>query len=78
MGALHELEYYELGRWAEDTRLASKATLSRKKHELGDRGVIDVTPIQMQVGRPRHRLLLGEDVDDTAAISDLIAMGSDT
>lgn len=73
VGAAHELEYYEVGRWAEDTQLASKATLARKKNELEDRGVVDVAPIQMEVGRPRHQLLLGEEIDDTGAIGDIVA-----
>lgn len=72
VGAANELEFYEVGRWAEDTRLASKATLSRKKNDLEERGVIDVEPIQGQVGRPRHRLLLGGVMTNTGSIEDLV------
>lgn len=78
VGAANELEYYELGRWAEDTRLFSKATLSRKKNKLEERGIIDVASIQRQVGRPRHQLLLGEEIGDTGALRDVVAAVSDT
>lgn len=78
VGAANELEYYEVGRWAEDTRLVSKATLSRKKNQLEDRGIIDVAAIQRQVGRPRHQLLLGEEIEDSGAIGEFVAAVSGT
>lgn len=78
VGAANELEYYEAGRWAEDTRLASKATHSRKKNGLEEHGIIEIASVQRKVGRPRHQLLFGEEVDDTGDIGDVAAAVIDT
>lgn len=50
---------YSISRWGEDVRLASKATFSRTKNQLEDRGLIDTEKVPIDVGRPRLRLKLG-------------------
>lgn len=72
VGALHELQFYEVGRWGEDTRMASKATFSRMKQRLEEVDVIEVESVQRQVGRPRHRLLAGEELEEAHDMRDMV------
>lgn len=75
VAAKHELQLYDISRWGEDTGVASKATFSRTKTRLEDRGLIDTTKVPIDVGRPRLRLLLGDerlqeaDIDDLASVA---------
>jgi len=56
---------YDISRWGEDIRLASKATFSRSKNQLEDDGFIDTEKVPIDVGRPRLRLMLGNgDLQD--------------
>jgi hypothetical protein len=56
---------YDISRWGEDIRLASKATFSRCKNQLEDNGLIDTEKVPIEVGRPRLRLRLGDgDLQD--------------
>lgn len=73
VGVYNEISFYQLSRWGEDVRLASRAKYSRKKRELEEEGIIDYENIPRQVGRPRHRLLLGEAVDEEKSIDDIVA-----
>lgn len=63
---------YDISRWGEDIRLASKATFSRSKNQLEDKGLIDTEKVPIDVGRPRLRLMLGDtdlrkaDIEDVA------------
>lgn len=63
---------YDISRWGEDIRLASKATFSRTKNRLEDNGLIDTEKVPIDVGRPRLRLMLGNgklrdaDVEEVA------------
>lgn len=50
---------YDISRWGEDIRLASKATFSRTKNQLEEVGLIDTEKVPIEVGRPRLRLVLG-------------------
>lgn len=63
---------YDLGKWAEETGVASKATISRRKTTLETNGVIYTEKVPVEVGRPRQRLLLAEDISavriDTAEV----------
>lgn len=52
---------YEISKWGEDTGLASKATFSRTKTKLEDMGLIDTEKVPIDVGRPRLRLMLGDE-----------------
>lgn len=51
---------YDISRWGEDVRLASKATFSRTKNQLESNGLIDTEKVPIEMGRPRLRLVLGE------------------
>ena len=52
---------YDISKWGEDVGLASKATVSRTKTKLEDMGLIDTEKVPIDVGRPRLRLMLGDD-----------------
>jgi len=52
---------YDISKWGEDVGLASKATFSRTKTKLEDMGLIDTEKVPIDVGRPRLRLMLGDD-----------------
>jgi hypothetical protein len=58
---------YDLSRWGEDIGLASKATFSRAKQNLEDAGFIDTESVPIEVGRPRLRLHLSEELADADA-----------
>jgi hypothetical protein len=49
---------YDISRWGEDVGLASKATFSRTKSRLEERGLLDTEKVPIDVGRPRLRLRL--------------------
>lgn len=51
---------YDISRWGEDIRLASKATFSRTKNQLESAGLLDTEKVPIEMGRPRLRLVLGE------------------
>ncbi len=53
---------YDISRWGEDIRLASKATFSRNKNQLEDIDLIETEKVPIDVGRPRLRLVLGDAV----------------
>lgn len=66
--AKNEILFYDLGKWAEDVGLASKATFTRKKQQLEEAGVIETSKQTIDVGRPRLRLhLVNEESDYLAA-----------
>lgn len=52
---------YDISKWGEDVGLASKATFSRTKTQLEDQGLLDTEKVPIDVGRPRLRLLLGDE-----------------
>ncbi|RBI59673.1 hypothetical protein DMJ13_21280 [halophilic archaeon] len=71
VAADNELLLYEISKWGEDVGLASKATFSRTKTQLEDRGLIDTEKVPIEVGRPRLRLLLEpDDLEDVDAIAE--------
>lgn len=53
----------DLGTWAEDVGLASKATFSRRKNGLEEQGIIQTEKVPIDVGRPKLRLLLSDEID---------------
>jgi hypothetical protein len=66
VAAKNEVLFYDIGKWGEDTGVASKATFSRVKTMLEDRGLIDTEKVPIEVGRPRLRLRLAtEDLQNT-------------
>ncbi|MDG5776413.1 DUF5821 family protein [Haloarculaceae archaeon H-GB2-1] len=62
---------YDISKWGEDIGLASKATFSRTKTKLEDMGLIDTEKVPIDVGRPRLRLMLGDDRLDSADTDEL-------
>ncbi|MBX0323489.1 hypothetical protein EGH21_10655 [Halomicroarcula sp. F13] len=66
---------YDISKWGEDVGLASKATFSRTKTKLEDMGLIDTEKVPIDVGRPRLRLMLGDerledaDADELATVA---------
>ena len=59
--AKHEELLYDISKWGEDSGVASKATFSRKKTQLEEMGLIATEKVPIDVGRPRLRLLLGDE-----------------
>lgn len=62
---------YDISRWGEDIRLASKATFSRNKNLLEEAGLIDTEKVPIDIGRPRLRLLLGDSSLESASIEEV-------
>jgi hypothetical protein len=65
---------YDISRWGEDVSLASKATFSRSKSRLEDRGLLDTEKVPIDVGRPRLRLQLGSVAPETAPPAEIVAL----
>jgi len=63
---------YDISRWGEDIRLASKATFSRSKNQLEDSGLIGTEKVPIDVGRPRLRLMLGDEDLREAGIEEVV------
>lgn len=61
-GARNEVQFYRLGLWGESEGVASRAKFSREKQTLEEHGLIDTEKVPTDVGRPRQRLVLGEDL----------------
>lgn len=59
--AKHEELLYDISKWGEDVGVASKATFSRTKNPLEEMGLLDTEKVPVDVGRPRLRLLLGDE-----------------
>ncbi|MFW5905670.1 MAG: transcriptional regulator TbsP [archaeon] len=74
VAAKNEQLLYDISKWGEDVGLASKATFSRTKTQLEDRGLIDTEKVPIDVGRPRLRLLLGTEELEEADSSELAAV----
>jgi hypothetical protein len=69
----HEL-LYDISKWGEDVGIASKATFSRTKTKLENLGLIDTEKVPIDVGRPRLRLMLGDDRLRDADAADLASV----
>ena len=59
--AKNEQLLYDISTWGEHVGVASRATFSRKKATLEEGGLIDTEKVPIDVGRPRLRLLLGDE-----------------
>jgi hypothetical protein len=53
--------FYDISRWGEDVGVASKATFSRVKNRLEEKGLIETEKVPVDVGRPRQRLTVADD-----------------
>lgn len=62
----------DLGNWAEEVNLASKATFSRRKQNLEKEGIIYTEKVPVEIGRPKQRLFLSDDIDDIGIQGDEI------
>ncbi len=61
VAAKNKVLLYDISKWGEDVGIASKATFSRTKTKLEDKGLIDTEKVPIDVGRPRLRLKLQDD-----------------
>lgn len=61
VAAKNEELLYDISKWGEDVGIASKATFSRTKTRLEEMGLVDTEKVPIDVGRPRLRLVLGDD-----------------
>lgn len=71
VAAKNEALLYDISKWGEDVGMASKATFSRTKTQLEEKGLIDTEKVPIAVGRPRLRLKLGDDRLREAQIDEL-------
>ncbi|WP_255568333.1 transcriptional regulator TbsP [Salinarchaeum sp. IM2453] len=62
--ARNEELLYNISRWGENVGIASKATFSRTKTKLEDRGLIETEKVPIDVGRPRLRLKLNRNLSE--------------
>lgn len=69
--AKHEALLYDVSKWGEEVGLASKATFSRMKTTLEERGLIETEKVPIDVGRPRLRLLLADDRFEGASAEEI-------
>ena len=76
VAAKNEELLYDISKWGEDTGVASKATFSRTKTRLEEMGLLDTTKVPIDVGRPRLRLLLGDERLREADAGELAAVAS--
>jgi hypothetical protein len=60
VAAKNEQLLYDISKWGEDVGIASKATFSRTKTRLEEMGLLDTEKVPIDVGRPRLRLVLGD------------------
>ena len=73
VAANNEMLFYDISKWGEDTGVASKATFSRTKTRLEDRGLIETEKVPIDVGRPRLRLVLvPDDLEDIDSLVDKV------
>jgi hypothetical protein len=61
VAAKHEQLLYDISKWGEDVGVASKATFSRTKTHFEEQGLLETEKVPIDVGRPRLRLLLGDE-----------------
>jgi hypothetical protein len=52
--------FYNVAKWGEDHKIASKATFSRRKDFLKNLGIISEQSVETPFGRPKIRMLLDE------------------
>lgn len=74
--AKHGKLLYDVSTWGEDVGVASRATFSRAKNRLEDRGLIETEKVPIDVGRPRLRLLLGDERLREADAEELVSVAT--
>lgn len=74
LAARRRAQLYHLSRWADANGVASIATCSNRKRVLETAGLIETEPVETAGGgRPRQRLLLGDDALTGLGVRDLFA-----
>lgn len=73
VAAKNEALLYDISKWGEDTGVASKATFSRTKTELEEKGLIETEKVPIEVGRPRLRLTLADRRLQSAESDQIVA-----
>lgn len=76
VAAKHEEMLYDVSKWGEREGVASKATFSRRKNHLEERGLIETEKVPIDVGRPRLRLLLGDGQLREADTEELVSVAT--
>lgn len=71
VAAKNEELLYDISKWGEDVGIASKATFSRTKTRLEEMGLVDTEKVPIDVGRPRLRLVLGDERLQSTSSDDL-------
>nr|PSP90816.1 MAG: hypothetical protein BRC90_00110 [Halobacteriales archaeon QS_4_69_34] len=66
---------YDISKWGEDVGFASKATFSRVKSRLEDRGLVGTEKVPIDVGRPRLRLHVDDERLGAAPPEELVTVG---
>jgi hypothetical protein len=69
--ARHEHELRSVVEWATTVDLASQGTVSRAKNRLESIGLVTTEPVKNGVGRPRQRLLLGDESLRSSSVVEL-------
>ncbi|MFB6089703.1 MAG: transcriptional regulator TbsP [Halobellus sp.] len=77
VAARNEVLLYDVSKWGEDVGIASKATFSRTKSDLEERGLIETEKVPIDVGRPRLRLQLADDRLAEADLDELAGVARD-
>jgi hypothetical protein len=62
-GALTESQLYHISRATESAQFGSIASFSRRKNELEEAGYIDTEKVPTDIGRPRDRLVPGDELE---------------
>jgi hypothetical protein len=77
VAAKNEILLYDISKWGEDVGIASKATFSRTKTKLDEIDLIDTSKVPIDVGRPRLRLLVGDERLVGADADELVSVVND-
>jgi len=65
---------YDISKWGEDIGLAARRPSPRTKTTLEDMGLIDTEKVPIDVGRPRLRLMLGDERLEDASTDELASV----
>jgi hypothetical protein len=75
--ARNEALLYDISTWGENVGVASRATFSRKKTRLEEAGLIETEKVPIDVGRPRLRLLLGDERLREADAGEMVSVAAE-
>lgn len=73
IAARHRHQLYELTHWGSEAGVASVGTFSQAKRRLEDIGIVDTETVHSgDVGRPRQRVVIGEEALEDATAEELV------